>query len=38
VKTHASRLFAKIGVRSRTQAARYTISNGLAAPGNGPRV
>jgi DNA-binding NarL/FixJ family response regulator len=36
VKTHVNRIFAKTGVQSRAQAVRYAISNGLAAPGNGP--
>jgi DNA-binding NarL/FixJ family response regulator len=33
VKTHVNRIFAKIAVRSRAQAVRYAISNGLARPG-----
>lgn len=38
VKTRVNRIFARIGVQSRAQAPRYASSNGLAAPGNGPRV
>jgi DNA-binding NarL/FixJ family response regulator len=34
VKTHVNRIFAKIGVRSRAQAVRYAISNGLTGPTN----
>jgi uncharacterized protein len=34
VKTHVNRIFAKIGVRTRAQAVRYAISNGLAGSGN----
>jgi DNA-binding NarL/FixJ family response regulator len=33
VKTHVNRIFAKIGTQSRAQAVRYSISNGLARPG-----
>ena len=34
VKTHVNRSFAKIGVRSRAQAVRHAMSNGLAGPGS----
>ncbi len=33
VKTHVSKILAKIGVRSRTQAALYAVRNGLLPPG-----
>jgi DNA-binding NarL/FixJ family response regulator len=33
VKTHVNRIFAKTAVRTRAQAVRYAISNGLATPG-----
>ena len=34
VKTHVNRIFAKTAVRTRAQAVRYAISNGLATPGS----
>ncbi|QKW19786.1 response regulator transcription factor [Kitasatospora sp. NA04385] len=37
VKTHVSRIFAKLGVRDRAQAVIYAYETGLIVPGSGPQ-
>ncbi|MFC8720188.1 response regulator [Kitasatospora sp. NPDC057198] len=37
VKTHVSRIFAKLGVRDRAQAVIHAYETGLIVPGSGPR-